>query len=648
MRYAVPLLLASTLAGTAHGMEAEVRMHQGRPALFVSGKPVPPFAYMSYLGKTPYYREVAAAGVHLYCFPAYLGDRGINTGSGIGPFRDAIWRGEGEYDFASMAGDFEALLRADPEALVVVRLHLDPPRWWEAAHPEACTRLPGGTTFRQCFSSDAWRAATADALRACIAWLLDSPYADHLIGVHVAAGHTEEWFYHLGDTFHDENPARVEAFRAWLRKAYANDVAALRAAWGNSEVTFGLAQPADISGGDRRMAWRAPVVERPVIDTLRFHGETMADNVAYFCRVVKEASRCRLLTGAFFGYHYFVGDARRGHGALGKLLTCPDLDYLSSPNVYHRVLGEDWPPMAAVASVQRHGKLWLAENDTRTHKTTLLKDQAPEICPPGQYESGVWLGPDTAADSVALVKKNAARMLAGGYGGWWFDMWGGWFSDPALMRVIQRTQELGALDLDRQGPAMAAQVAVVADESLCFHDASYGALTEEILGNRYALGRAGAPYDLFLLSDLPGLDSEAYRVIWLMTPVLDDALTAYMARRASAAGTTLWTGPAGTTLSRPDGVRVFAGKHSWSSEDLRGLWEDAGVHRYVDTDDVLYAGHGWLGLHGVEGGPRTVRLPFVARVTDAFSGVDIAASASRVEVELPPRSTVLLRVEPVE
>ena len=212
-----------------------------------------------------------------------------------------------------------------------------------------------------------------------------------------------------------------------------------------------------------------------------------------FCRIVKEASDGKLLVGVFYGYHYFVNDPRSGHFALGKLLECDDVDYLSSPNAYHRVMGEDWPPMVALASVARHGKLWLAENDTRTFKTTLLKDQAPEICPPGYYDRGVWLGPATAEESVAMLRKNTARMLAGGYGGWWFDMWGGWFSEPRLMAVLRRTQQLGEEAVQSDSPAIRPEVCVVVDEELSYFDGSFGGLTGAIMQNRYPLGRSGTP-----------------------------------------------------------------------------------------------------------------------------------------------------------
>jgi beta-galactosidase len=621
-----------------------------RPVLTVGGRAVPPFAYMSYLGREEWYREAAGAGIHLHCIPAYLGDRGINPRSGIGPFRRPVWTGEGAYDFASIAEDFDALLRADPKALAIVRLHMDAPAWWEERHPEGCCQLADGTTFRQSFTSPLWRRDASAALEALIAWLRQSPYARHLAGIHVAAGHTEEWFYHFREHFEDLNPSRTQAFRAWLREAYGGDEERLRAAWGDPGLSFDTADPADISGRERGEVWRDADTSRPVVDTFRFHAAAMADNVAHFCGVVKRAGGGGLLAGAFYGYHNFVNDPRLGHFALGRLLACPDLDYLSSPNVYNRVMGEDWPPMAAVGSVALHGKLWLAENDTRTSVTTLLRDQAPDICPPDWYDGGVWLGPDSLDDSVALLRKNTARMLAGGYGGWWFDMWGGWFNDPALMAVLRRTQELGAEDLARPVGGMEPQIAVFADEELAFHDASFGTLAEGIFSNRYPLGKTGAPYALYLLSDLERVPPESHRVFWLLGPTRLDAAAEAVLDEVSRQGVTVvWTRPGGTEVRPPGGsARFLEGKRLWLPGELRGLWREVGVRLYVDTDDVLSAGNGWVGLHTLEGGPRVISLPFVADVSDAFAGGLIAQAADRVEITLPPRSTTLLRVVPAE
>jgi len=196
---------------------AEVKTHAGIPTLFVNGLPYPPYAYMSYLGSGEYYREAAQSGIHLYNIPTYLGDRGINSVSGIGPFRSPIWTGENNYDFSGLIKDFKEILDADPEAKVIIRLHLDPPLWWEQMNPDVVCELPDGSSFRTSFSSQKWQEEAGKILKICIEWLLDSEYSDPLIGIHVAGGSTEEWFYHFKEHFYDQNPARLLAFRSWLR-----------------------------------------------------------------------------------------------------------------------------------------------------------------------------------------------------------------------------------------------------------------------------------------------------------------------------------------------------------------------------------------------------------------------------------------------
>jgi beta-galactosidase len=626
--------------------KSEIKLLARVPALYINDQPYPPFAYMSYLGETRYYKEIAETGVHLYCFPAYIGDRGINATSGIGPFRSPVWTGENQYDFSSIEKDFEKIIEADPQAKIIIRLHLDPPLWWEKLNPDASGQLADGTTFRQCFSSEKWQRETGKVLEHSINWLLESSYSKYLIGVHIAAGSTEEWFYHT-QQYDDKNPARLNAFRKWLKTKYKGDELELQKSWRDSLVSFSSAPLGNILE-DRNHRWREPDMEQNIIDFYQFHSETMVENIEYFCKIVKETSNGTLLTGVFYGYHYFVTDSRRGHGALARLLECEDLDYLSSPNVYNRVIGEDWPPMAAIQSVQLHGKLWLAENDTRTSITTLLKDQAKGIAPKGQYESGVWLGPPDMETSISFLWKNAGRMLTQGYGGWWFDMWGGWFSDPKLLSVIEKTNQFFTKFPQDTGLEMRPEVCVFVDEQLHFLDASYGTLTEKILSNRYPLAKTGTPHDLFLRTDMERITAQQYKIIWLMGFLeLTEEETVRIQNWQDDGITVMWTDKGGTHILKNNNDDYKRNVISISDSQLRKVFEDAGVHIYIQSGDVFYIGRNWLCIHTILGGEKTINLPFPAKVTDPLDEKIISESTKTIKINMAPKSTLILRLNPL-
>ena len=97
-----------------------------------------------------------------------------------------------------------------PDARVIMRICLDVPEWWEEKHPEGCCQLRDGTTRRQSFSSSVWLASVGDVLRKIVEWIAASEYAPRFVGIHVAAGRTEEWFPHFyNEPFFDANPERL-------------------------------------------------------------------------------------------------------------------------------------------------------------------------------------------------------------------------------------------------------------------------------------------------------------------------------------------------------------------------------------------------------------------------------------------------------
>lgn len=51
---------------------------------------------------------------------------------------------------------------------------------------------------------------------------------------------------------------------------------------------------------------------------------------------------------------------------------------------------------------------------------------------------------------------------------------------------------------------------------------------------------------------------------------------------------------------------------------LRNALRDAGVHIWIDTDDVLAAGRGYVMLHASSDGEKRIRLPFKSDIAEIF------------------------------
>ena len=122
-------------------------------------------------------RDFAAAGIDLYTemigtLPAY-GCTGW-------------WKGEGEYDFSIVDRRFASLLAANPNALVLPRVKLDPPKWWMDRHPdEHSMYLKDGKPVSSggySIASEAWERVSDRMLRDFVRHVEGSAYAGHVFG----------------------------------------------------------------------------------------------------------------------------------------------------------------------------------------------------------------------------------------------------------------------------------------------------------------------------------------------------------------------------------------------------------------------------------------------------------------------------------
>ena len=528
---------------------AEVKPHHGVPTLFINEQAQTGLSYMSYTPSGEYFKGISDAGVNLYSFSA--------TPTAATPYTHLIptaWTGLDTFDFTTFDARVKMLLEANPRAMFFPRLFLGTPEWWAEAHPEELVRYDandGSYPFMKIrdkkvasFASEIWRQDTRAALRRMITHIEAAPYADHVIGYQLASGVTEEWmqwYDDIRDHWADYSPVNEKRFQAWLKMEYSTDQA-LQNAWSSNTVSINTAKvPSYTLRAQSERGWlRDPKIARSAIDYARYNAWLVADTICYFAQDVKAQTGRKKVVGTFYGYipqlASFHTEQTAGHGALEQVLDSKDIDFLTSPTSYTmRDLGSGFPhSMTALATVQRHGKLWFDEND---HRTFLAK-QVPENFPGWmqRYET-------TLLDQ----QREFGWIMAEGLAMWWFDMGGGWYQDERLLSEMGNMVNLAEEHRDADRSSVA-EIAMVIDPKSGYYlranpDNPIGWPSMQL--QQETLARLGAPFDIILLSDLAR--AQPYKLyLFANTLAPSDEERSWVRDIVQQPGiAAIWVGPAG-------------------------------------------------------------------------------------------------------
>ena len=695
---------------------AEVKPWHGVPTLHINGRPDSGITWATYTPSVEVFRDFTRAGVNLFTFSGTPTEAGYNLSR-------TVWVAPGQYDYSEFDRRMLMVLEANPQAYIFPRLYLHAPAWWSKEHPDDVVLedrgdghpvplVHAGNKPAPSWASEAWRRDTVDGLRRLIEHIETSPYADRVIGYHLASGTTEEWMMWGANEnqWVDYSPACLKAFRRWLQETYGSDQR-LRAAWADPAVTLATASiPTRARRASARQGWlRDPATEADVIDFYRFNSELVGDTIRHFAKAVKDLTHHDKIVGVFYGYLLqLCGEQRQqnaGHLALGRVLASPDIDFVCSPTSYaFRQLGGEGTShfMSLLGSVQLHGKLWFDENDIRTSLSG------------GQV--GEWGRPRDVAGDLLQQDKELANCLVHGAAQWWFDVGGNRYHHPALLARIGELKAKAdeALQLDR---SPADEVALVVDErSLCSLRVGDPLGAWLLVSQLPALQRIGAPVGHYLVTDLPRLgDRKLFFIPTSLAPTAADrrAIDAlkrdghvlvfcgapgiYRDDRVDPAGMFDLTGihlalankpaplrvklspghaltenltettygvdyqtsplcladdPAATVLGTlPDGrpglvmrefgtwTAVYSSAPLLPASLLRRLARHAGVHLYVDTDDVVWASHDLVVVCVQRGGTRTVHLPRPADVRDLYRGVEIGRGVRSFRADFQDHAT---------
>ncbi len=518
----------------------EVRDCHGAPALFFDGEPQ--------TGLMFWHSRLAEAGEDIANF----------AGAGVRLFTGGFdaargWREDGTFDFSYIDRQMAIILAANPAALVLPRVGVEPPGWWLERYPEERQLhldIGNGDPFRWrvSFASTSWREAMAAPLTAYIRYC-EELFGDRIFGYHLCAGDCGEWSYAWKPVMSDFSAPQHAGFRAWLRTRYATDDA-IQQAWHDPAVTRDTAEiPRDrtrpASVWPRPGSLYDPARERQQIDYARYHSAVVAEAAVHFCHVAKTALTDlgrRKVCGIFYGYHFFDAGAKAlhncGHHALDAVLASPDVDFICAPESYQeRQPGGMYLAQLPAASLRLHGKLYYNEDDTFTH---LARPTPWRYCCPD------------AETTNRLLRRNLLGVLRDGGTQWWMDHDGeGWYRDPALLAEIDRLRRFTEAHLagDRHSSAQVAVIVSEASQAFLRYDT---ALSDALLARQISeLAHIGAPFDVYRSADLERLfaqpESARYRLIIFLDAIyLSPAeREAIRARVAVDGRTLLWVHAAG-------------------------------------------------------------------------------------------------------
>ena len=373
---------------------------------------------------------------------------------------DLPWSRPGQpADWSAVDLACQQVLAANPRALLLPRMGMSPPEWWQDEHKDEVMQWENGRRGLAVVASPRYRRDAAERLGALVAHL-EAKFGDHVAGYHPCGQNTGEWFYEgTWDTpLSGYAVADQVAWRLWLQGRYRSD-AALQAAWQDAKAT--LATASAPSPALRHAApagvFRDPAHEQVLIDWADFQQQAMSQCVCDLAHAVRTASGGRKLVVFFYGYLFEFaaapnGPSVAGHYALRRVLDSPDIDVLCSPiSYFDRGLGQGAPSMTAAESVALAGKMWLNEDDTRTYLGT------------GDFP-GALDAVSTLEDTNRELVRNVGQEAIRNFATWWMDLGAtGWFNDPRMWREMARLRAIDEPLLEHPA-AFRPEVAAVIDE----------------------------------------------------------------------------------------------------------------------------------------------------------------------------------------
>jgi hypothetical protein len=565
----------------------ERRLHNGRPTLFVNGKP---FAWSGY-----------------QCTdfqPGNIGDFG-RSGTRVFGIQCDLGRycpKPGEYDYGSVDEQVATALAANPNAMIFLAINLRLPPIWDQTHEDDLVRIAtdSGTLIWEegtgnrvgSLASEAWQRDQELELRKLLRYCKSQPWANRLLGMWLMGEVTAEWF-------------------AWGSndKQFA-DYSRL------NEERFGKPIPPpkvrDPSGYDFYPEPAAPAYNQ-------YYADLTAETISRLARAAKDEMGGRTLVAVFYGYLIQLAGEFRGpiggNFALERVLKDPNVDVIGGVPLHNfRDFVNGYSVyISATESILAAGKLYCDSNDLFSwlHPLHWYREYDPQ-------------NPRNGA--IEMQRRETANNVVHGAANEWFSLMASWHHDVGLQADFARQNRVmqESLEYDRTPTE---EIAFVVDSSTfgwACPQSEYLRLTNtELL---FHCGRIGAPVGVWLLSDLDRLPD---RIKFVVIACADFARPEDIGKLKrlieKGSRTILIVGdPKPIDVSERSlsngGRLIWRNKPPLSTEQMRQWAQEAGVHFYAPQEYFVYSSKELVSVTSPKAGEVRLTWPKKVVIRDLFDG----------------------------
>ena len=540
------LVLITSMYSSSAQITGAVKMYNGRPVIMINDHPQYPLIYAL--------TDVPGGRWSWEELPNYNIQNFYKNGFRLFQldiFFDHIWKEDNSVNLDTLQMQINGLLKYCPEAALILRFHVNSPKWWQRLHPEENTLYADTiptldmnwgvqrmiqdderTPLRTSLASARWKAEAGEKLKEVLLKLKRLPEANALAGIQVAGGIYGEWHYWgFLENEPDVSKPMADYFKQWLKEKYKNNKQ-LQFAWKDKTVSLENATLPSLEEKRNTKAgiFRSPTEEGKTIDYYKAQHNCVADDILFFCKVIKDNWPRPIMTGAFYGYFYavFGRETAGGHLASQKLLNSPYIDFLCAPAAYYpesSQTGDAYRSRGLINSAILHNKLWLDEMDQQSPLLS-LKDSAFKI---------------SLHKSIANVRRNMLYTYTHGTGFWFYDFGPsgfnggsrlndhgsyGWWDEPTLMNEIKKLKSFFDSSISKPFTSDA-DVLLVHDTKTFYYTGSNR--QSSYMGhwaNNWippAIFKSGAIHDVIHLDDLDKVNIDQYKaVIFVNTWVLNN------------------------------------------------------------------------------------------------------------------------------